>query len=79
MKNIKFPDHNIIRKKDMIKLSPKIPDRRNGDIIINKGDSVQMVKDQRSLIPLTVCVIWDYKKKGWRLHESCASKGMLKQ
>ena len=74
MKNIKFPDHIIIRKKESILLYDKTG--TNNDIVLKKGNCLQMVKaDQRT--PISVCVIWDYKNRGWRLHESCAPKGGL--
>jgi len=74
MKNIKFRDHYIIRKKDCIKLV----DLRgfNHDVIVKKGKSIQMVMVDQTT-PLSLCVIWDYKNRGWRLHESCAPKGKL--
>lgn len=74
-KNFHFPDHYVIRKKDSVKLCPK--DGIGRDIELKKGQEIQMIKDPETQLPLSVCLIWDYKERGWRLHESCAPKGTL--
>ena len=35
---------------------------------LRKGDPVQMISDAKYQFPLSVCIIYDYKNRGWRFH-----------
>jgi len=77
MKNFKIPFHNVIRKKESIVLYSKY---ENGDdLVLKKGDGFQFMRgDPPYLISMTCCVTWDFESRGWKFHESCADKGILK-